>query len=275
VSSPPAPEEKGGPQRYVAGKVHPPRFDHGQACDLAEGELLRFAAAVGAADLEAPVPTCPGWTVAELARHMGFVYRWAAQHVREHSQTPVPAPEVRDGAPPEDGKLAEWLATGVAPAVSAFRQGAPDEAVWGWGADRRVAFWPRRMLHEASIHRADVELAEGIEPEIAPDVACDGIDELFDNLPHAVRFAPRVAELRGEGGSFHLHATDAGGEWMIRLQPDGFSFEHEHGKADVAARGPASGLLLYLYGRRTLAGSALEVFGDPQPLERFVSNAAL
>jgi hypothetical protein len=30
-----------------------------------------------------------------------------------------------------------------------------------------------------------------------------------------------------------------------------------------------------LYGRRTLSDSGLEVFGDPQLLERFVTDAAL
>jgi uncharacterized protein (TIGR03083 family) len=275
VSTPTRPGTSGAAQPYVPGRVHPARLSHEQACDLAEAELLRFAAAVRAADLNAPVPTCPGWTVADLGRHMGWVYRWAAQHVSEHSRTRVREADVKDGAPSEDAELAEWLADGVAPAVGTFRRAAADEAVWAWGADRRAAFWPRRMLHEATIHRADVEIASGIEPEIAAGVACDGIDELLDNLPHAVRFAPRVAELRGGGGSLHLHTTDSGGEWAIRLQPDGFCWEHEHCKADVAVKGPAGALLLFLYGRRALADGALEVFGERELLERFVSNAAL
>lgn len=275
MSAPTGPGSGGGPHLYDRNKVHPARLDHEQACDLAQAELLRFAAVVKAADLQAPVPTCPGWTVAVLARHMGSVYRWAAQHVSEHAQAPIRGADVKDGAPSEDGELVEWLLGGVGPAISAFRQGAADEAVWGWGADHHVRFWPRRMLHEATVHRVDVEIASGAEPEIAADVAGDGIDELLDNLPHAARFAPRVVELRGDGGSFHLHATDEGGEWTVRLQPDGFAWEHEHSKADVAVRGPAMGLLLLLYGRRTLSDSGLEVFGDPQLLERFVTDAAL
>ena len=32
-------------------------------------------------DLERPVPTCPGWTLRQLATHLGRGHRWAAQIV--------------------------------------------------------------------------------------------------------------------------------------------------------------------------------------------------
>jgi hypothetical protein len=35
------------------------------------------------ADLTDPVPTCPGWTVADLLRHHGGVCRWATAIVRD------------------------------------------------------------------------------------------------------------------------------------------------------------------------------------------------
>jgi hypothetical protein len=37
------------------------------------GELLRGA------DWSVPVPTCPGWTLLQLLRHVGRGDRWAAQ----------------------------------------------------------------------------------------------------------------------------------------------------------------------------------------------------
>ena len=43
----------------------------------------------------------------------------------------------------------------------------------------------------------------------------------------------------------------------------------EHAKGDVAARGTASDLLLFLWGR--VPATALEVFGDAALLDRFRS----
>ena len=66
--------------------------------------------------------------------------------------------------------------------------------------------------------------------------------------------------MRGNGETLHLHCTDGEGEWLVRLDPDGVSSSHEHAKGDVAARGTASDLLLFLYGR--VDPEQLEVFGD-------------
>ena len=63
----------------------------------------------------------------------------------------------------------------------------------------------------------------------------------------------------------HLHCTDADGEWLLRFDPDGFTFTREHAKGDVAVRGPASDLMLYLVGRGPL--DALEVHGDAGVLD--------
>lgn len=50
-----------------------------------EGGLL----ADSVADLEAAVPTCPGWTVRDLVRHQGEVHRWAPVWLRR----PPPEPD--------------------------------------------------------------------------------------------------------------------------------------------------------------------------------------
>ena len=47
----------------------------------------------------------------------------------------------------------------------------------------------------------------------------------------------------------------------------GFTVTAEHAKGDVAARGSASDLLLFLWGR--VPADSLEVFGDAELLARF------
>ena len=46
-----------------------------------EGGLLADTAEGG--DLEAPVPACPGWTVGEVVRHTGSVYRVVLRWILE------------------------------------------------------------------------------------------------------------------------------------------------------------------------------------------------
>jgi hypothetical protein len=40
-----------------------------------------FGAAVAAGQLARAVPTCPEWTLRELAHHVGRVHHWAAANV--------------------------------------------------------------------------------------------------------------------------------------------------------------------------------------------------
>ena len=54
-----------------------------------------------------------------------------------------------------------------------------DHAATWWPPDQTVGFWLRRMAHETSIHRRDVESAVGAETPVAPDLAVDGIDEVL------------------------------------------------------------------------------------------------
>jgi uncharacterized protein (TIGR03083 family) len=251
-------------------------WTHDAYCDALGPAIERMADAVRGADLSAPVPTCPGWSLADLIEHTGIIHRWAAEMVRqlsperldrERMDVPVPAPEER----------ADWLASGADDVVAAFRAADPDASMWAWGAEQLARFWPRRMLHETTVHRADAELALGRHPAIAPEVAVDGIDELLENLPYAARFRPRVKELRGTGETIHLHATDAddAGEWTIRLEPDGFSVKGDHAKGTVAVRGSAGDLLLLLYGRRRLDDDRLSRFGDEPLLGWWLEHSAL
>jgi predicted lipid carrier protein YhbT len=65
----------------------------------------------------------------------------------------------------------------------------------------------------------------------------------------------------------HLHCTDLDGEWLVTLTSPRPTVERVHAKGDVAARGTASDLDLFLWGR--IGGDALEVFGDRELLDRF------
>lgn len=250
-------------------------WDHPAYCAALPGEIVRFADTVRGTDPATPVPTCPEWTVAKLVKHIGIVHRWAGHMVREGVTERLDPRQLDVGLPADESAYAEWLAAGAAPLVDALRQAHPDRPVWSWSADQSAGFWSRRLLHETTVHRADAELTLGREPAIDAAVAVDGIDELLDNLSRAPRFTPTPAALRGDGESLHFHCTDVDGEWMVRLGAEGFAWEHGHGKATSAVRGPAADLLLLVYGRRRPDDARFERFGDDALLTRWVDNTAI
>jgi uncharacterized protein (TIGR03083 family) len=261
-----------------ADAIHEPRFDHDRYCDELALEIPRLSAAIAALEPGTPIPTCPGWTASDLARHIGTVQRWAAHLVAVRAAERIPSSELDIDEPADDGSCAAWLAAGAPAVVASLRGADPEATMWAWGADKHARFWSRRMVHETTVHRADAELAAGRRAQIDTAIAADGIDELLDNLPEAAYFAPRVTELRGDGSTIHFHAVDspAGeGEWTVRLRPDGFSWDSGHGKGDAALRAEAADLLLVLYGRLPASGDHVEVFGDGELVGRWLADSAI
>ena len=237
-------------------------LDHEWFCERAEKEISTFAAVVsGAPDVALDVPSCPGWTVSDLARHTGTIHRWATAIVETKAAGRIPLPEAASPWESADG-WAQWLASGATPLLTALRSAGPLTAVWSWGPGRTSGWWARRMLHETTVHRADAELALGHdEPVIDPVVAADGIDEFLFNLPSARRPYPHLAALP-TGATLHLHATDFDGEWVIRFTDSGIVWERGHEKATAAIRGPVTSLLLFTYGRLPASDPGLASFGD-------------
>jgi uncharacterized protein (TIGR03083 family) len=147
--------------------------------------------------------------------------------------------------------------------ADALATAGPDLALWSWTPDATSGFWARRQAHETAIHRYDAQLATGRTEPIEHALAVDGIDEFFALIP----FWPWADRVRGAGETLHFHCTDGDGEWLARLGSEGLVVTREHAKGDVAARGSASDLLLFLYGR--VPPDALEVFGDASLLTRW------
>ena len=177
----------------------------------------------------------------------------------------------RDTAPLPDGTdVHAYLRAGADRLGATLRAADLDAVVWTFRGPRPVRWWLRRQAQETTVHAWDAVVAAGGSLAIAPDVAVDGIDELLDDMAPPA-FA--AAAFGGAGETIHLHATDATGEWLVTVGPDGYTVGREHAKGDVAARGPAEDLLLALWGRRPLDG--LETFGDAGLLARFRAAIAL
>ena len=148
--------------------------------------VTAFVAYAGRAGLEAPVPTCPDWTVLDLVAHQGMVHRWAAALVRgERPGDQEVAGHEASGRAAHD-PLA-WLTTGAADLTAAITAAAEDvEAlVFLNDAPPPRGFWARRQCHETTMHAVDALAASlGRAPRARevwtdPELAADGIDELL------------------------------------------------------------------------------------------------
>ncbi|GGY00941.1 maleylpyruvate isomerase family mycothiol-dependent enzyme [Streptomyces hiroshimensis] len=240
-------------------------------------ETAGFVATVKGADPATPVPSCPGWTLADLTRHTGSVHRWFSVLLSRRIQQPPTSREVDLRLPEQPDAYPDWLTTGAAEAARVFAATDPDAPMWAWGLDQHARFWVRRMLFETLVHRADAELALGLAPHIDRALASDGIDEFLTNLPFASFFAPGTAELRGPDRTIRFSCTDGDDDWLIRLRPDGFGLVADGAPphtADATVRGTAADLLLLLYGRLDRNSDAFQLLGDQDLLAHWFTHSA-
>jgi uncharacterized protein (TIGR03083 family) len=259
-----------------------PKLDHDRYDRELQALTLRLAEAVGDADPAQPVPTCPAWTLAQLAAHVGFGHRWAAVIVERRATTPVPHDQVDDLQMPAGAtERRQWLVAGARRLGDAVREAGAPTGVWSWSEDQTAGFWLRRITHDTLVHCLDAELAVGRDVRLAPDLAADSVSDLLDMfsiLPRIDDF-PALAELRGSGQTLRFQATDAGlglaGEWLARRTPSGVEWEHGHGRGDAALRGRALDLLLVLSRRAPLEGSGVEASGDPDLLAHWLEHSRL
>lgn len=227
------------------------------------GETKTFGDVYRGADPQTPVPTCPGWTLNQLLKHVGRGNRWCAQIIAERRSEPLAPREVVGGKPPDDldGALA-WLDDGAQAVIDAVDHVGADARVWTFTGPKPAGWWIRRRLHETTVHRADEDLALGREFALSPELAADGVSEWIDLAVQARRDEPALPR----GTSLHLHATDEGlgptGEWTITHDEDGLNWSHDHAKGDSAVRGSATNLLLAITRRKSSAEAGLELFGD-------------
>ena len=221
----------------------------------------RFHEVAAAADPTAAVPSCPGWTVADLVWHLGEVHWFWATDVEQRASDPDDVEAAKPERPTGYPELATWARAQSERLVRVLDETPDDVRVWTWAleeSDQNVAFVRRHQVQETAVHRWDIEAATGApSAPIEPELASDCVDEVLSiTLPWGVRADKPLP------GSVHLHCTDTDGEWFVHA--DG-RVERVHQKGDVAIRGAAWDLILALYSRVSLA--ELDVIGD-EPLAR-------
>jgi uncharacterized protein (TIGR03083 family) len=181
--------------------------------------FVRYAERAG---LDAPVPTCPGWSVRDLVAHQGMVHRWAAGLLRGELTFDDDATALEQEGRSADDPL-DWLRDGAIELVETITR-VPDDVrapVFLEDAPAPKRFWMRRQCHETTIHAVDALSAVfGRRPDPAetwfgPELASDGIDELLGGF----LTRPRSRLRCDEDAALLVAPDDVPDWWLVRLGP--------------------------------------------------------
>jgi uncharacterized protein (TIGR03083 family) len=234
-----------------------------------EIEGARLADTAAAIDLDAPVPTCPGWALRDILRHLGGVHRWAGSHIRDQATSiyRVDDLETLFGAWPADAELVDWYRGELALLDQTLREASDDvQCATFLKAPSPLAHWTRRQAFEVTIHRADVEstLELLLLTPVDPEFGADGIDELV------AAFLPRrFMNLRSdEPWTLSIVPSDSPRRWRLTISQDPVqTVEGDTQPSDCTVRGKASDLFFALWNRYDDA--PLKIEGDESLYRQF------
>lgn len=236
---------------------------------LIDERSTAFRAVIAAApSLGVPVPSCPDWTLADLAQHIGDGrHRWATTVAAGPADAPPdPSTWGTSDAPEDREELLAWLTEATVHLLDALREAGPDAACWTWWggsqAPQTAGAVARHQLQELAVHTYDAQLAVGDAQPLPAEVALDGVDEF---LTTCVAWSspwpnePAIVDYR----------TTEGPSWRLHLTPEGARVDQLPAAAGVTAEGSASELVLTFYDRNPL--EALKLDGDRRILDQLIA----
>lgn len=165
-----------------------------------------FRRAVATADLGADVPSCPGWTFAELSTHVARFLHTATRYLTSGSIV-----ELKPVAAPRSADPLVYLDEQLAAATQVLRNTSGHRPVWTFSpaAPDLAWVWHRRVAHELNLRRWDAQAALRMLTPTDREQAVDAIDELLGTL---LATRPSTVE-----GTAVVHCTDEPRSWHVRL----------------------------------------------------------
>ena len=225
-----------------------------------EDSSAKFAHLIEHGNLDANIPSCPGWTFTELAQHMCGTQRWSTHALLTGERGEHPQ------APNERQALSNYFNEGARELIDASRTIDPLRPTWSFGPEPRIAqFWTRRQAHEITIHLWDAYASQEQNFDIPADLALDGINEIVEvffpmrvkrgnltALPQAIVLVPN-------------ESTQSESLPLIELTTN-----PNNDGPRVEIHGKAADLLLLLWGRKPL--NSCEIIGDATLAQEFLAQ---
>jgi uncharacterized protein (TIGR03083 family) len=171
----------------------------------AQGALVRSTAEQ--LSLDSAVPSCPGWTAADVLGHLSKV------HARADWLVQGGQPELFNFHRPSLGELLSSYQEGLDQLLRTLGKAPASLVTWtSVPAESARLFWIRRMAHETAVHRIDLQLSAGFGvAEVGADFAADGIDELLVSLCGQAELRPGPDPMR----TVVLTPVDVNASWTV------------------------------------------------------------
>lgn len=215
------------------------------------------------------MPGCPDWSVRDLVVHTAEVHSQKADIVERGLVHEWPErPGMPDGADP-----LVWYRSEADRLYRVLSAAEPTSPAKTWAEEQTVGFWIRRMAQETVVHRVDAEQAHGYESAVDPELATDGVAELFDvfitGYPDWGTYVASDSVVRVETGSR---------SWTVRLGrftgvKKGRDYDlptamlEPEAEPGAVISGEPDRVLLWMWGRAPLAD--VTVSGDEQIVHEF------
>jgi len=238
-------------------------------------------------DLRRPVPSCPGWYMADLVMHIGGVHRAQAAIVGEKAQEPQglrremlsQVPGLREWFERSmDGEtdlsaippgLLPWARESSRLVESALRAADPKEHVWSWSGVQAVSHYLQLMPIETAVHRWDAQSAVGRPGPIDERLAAEGVEHTFGfmvPLRRQIRGAPP-----GRGETYHFVDSGSNRSYTVRFDEDNVQILQSAKGSHVTLSGSAQDLFLFLWHR--IPAASLHIEGDTSMVDRYFELA--
>ncbi len=233
-------------------------------------DSARFASLIRNPGPTTPVPSCPDWTMPDLAWHLAEVQYFWASIVADLLDTPDSVSELER---PDDEHLPDLFESQSQRLVNALESHPDNATCWSWhDGGNNVGWVRRRQAHEALIHRVDAELTVASPSPVNSELAIDGVDEILTVMLDCSTI-PEWSSFDPDGRTALITAAD-GPSWGMSLgrfvgtsPASGTSYDDPalllgpvSQNPSVAISATAANLDLWLWGRGPM--DLLEVVGD-------------
>jgi uncharacterized protein (TIGR03083 family) len=257
-------------------------MDLAAAVEWIKGDAAEAANLLREVGPDEPVPTCPGWTAADLSGHLATVYcAWYPYNIStpadQWSPEGLMARIGRVSGDGHDAGVAEFEA-GVAEFVELCSGSDLDMATWSFGGVDPARWWVRRAGTELTVHLADAASVRNRSVSTSAQFHAEAIDEVLTEL------FPRMAAVEGFASATQdtdfdptttpdrqaaLVASDTEMAWTLERGDDGSvrSTRGLSGNPAATGTGSSSDVLAWLHGRPLAA--PLTVDGDAALLDEW------
>lgn len=245
-----------------------PWLDEGS--HLAERFVELLSAAETRGELNRPVESCPGWSLWDLAVHVGNTHSWCEGIVRGADPRLRPATEPAPGEP-----VSQWYRNHAESMRATLADVGPEHPCWTLVPHQRTAlFWQRRQVHELIVHLWDAQRAvddadrpggrasvDGtravdvlpdpavwIDPVLAFDAVAEVAEVMYPRMLHGQRVEPLSRPVVLTATDVHADPVVLGGAAGAEVRAGALSVE-----------GPAVDLMLLVWQRIPWE----DRFGDP------------